>query len=87
MRSVEATSRPNRGLSLVRKAAVVGNATEKRYAAVSAAWRLSVKEFGGAAFALVLWGGLLGETLAPPLTSPGGEGGGIGDNLATGGCL
>ena len=76
MRSVVATSRPNRGLSLVRKAAVVGNATEKRYAAVSAAWRLSVKEFGGAAFAL-----------APPLTSPGGEGGGIGDNLATGGHL
>ena len=32
-------------------------------------------------------GGLLGETLAPPLTGPGGEGGGIGDNLATGGCL
>ena len=32
-------------------------------------------------------GGLLGETLAPPLTSPGGEGGGIGGNLATGGHL
>ena len=71
----------------MRKAAVVGNATEKRYAAVSAAWRLSVKEFGGAAFALVPWGGLLGATLALLQIGPGGEGGGIGDNLATGGRL
>ena len=66
---------------------MVGKATEKRYAAVFMAWRLNVSVFGGAAFALVPWGGLLGATLAPLQIGPGGEGGGMGDNLATGGRL
>ena len=66
---------------------MVGKATEKRHAAAFMAWRLNVSVFGGAAFALVPWGGLLGATLAPLQIGPGGEGGGTGGSLATGGRL
>ena len=84
--SVGATSRDGQGPSLVRTT-VVGKPTEKCGAAVSVAWRPSGLGFGGVACALAPWGGLSGATLAPLQIGPGGEGGGTGGSLATGGRL